>query len=171
MRWNYQLAILVAVGALLLVLAACRPEEPLPQLWPMPTFTLTDQQGRPFRTAELAGRAAIALDNARLYREARAASRSFTVKVTGPCPPGVYSGMFGRLMIPVEDEELTVVPAAAVRRVGQLTLVDVLHDGHLQRRSVQVGRRIDSDFEVLSGLREGERVVLHEAQVPQEPAP
>ena len=92
--------------------------------------------------------------------EAQAASRSFAVKVTGPCPPGVYSGMFGRLLIPLDEEEILVVPAAAVRRVGQLTMVDVASDDTARRRHVQLGRRINDDFEVLSGLRAGERVVL-----------
>ena len=58
--------------------------------------------------------------------EAQAESRSFQVKVTGPCPPNVYSGMFGRIFIPLEDEEVLVVPAQAVRRVGQLDEVDVV---------------------------------------------
>lgn len=92
--------------------------------------------------------------------EAQAASRSFTVKVIGPCPPGVYSGMFGRLSLPLEDEEVLVVPSHAVRHVGQLTLVDVVHDGRVQRRSVQLGRTFDDDVEVLSGLRPNERVVV-----------
>ena len=47
--------------------------------------------------------------------EAQAESRSFHVKVTVPCPPNVYSGMFGRILIPLEDEDLLIVPAAAVR--------------------------------------------------------
>src|SRR5438874_269581 len=34
-------------------------EEPLPVFWAVPTFTLTDQQGRPFRSADLNGRAAL----------------------------------------------------------------------------------------------------------------
>ena len=34
--------------------------------------------------------------------EAQSASRSFQVKVTGPCPPGIYSGMFGRILIPLD---------------------------------------------------------------------
>ncbi|MEQ8787822.1 MAG: efflux RND transporter periplasmic adaptor subunit [Pirellulaceae bacterium] len=103
--------------------------------------------------------------------QAEAASRSFAVKVTGPCPPGVYSGMFGRLMLPLEDEELIVVPAAAVRRVGQLTMVDVAEDGSRQRRHVQLGRRIDDDYEVLSGLRPGEKVVLWKATTKGRTAP
>ena len=56
--------------------------------------------------------------------EAQAESRSFQVKVTGPCPPNVYSGMFGRIFIPLGEEEVLVVPPRAVRRVGQLEEVD-----------------------------------------------
>lgn len=92
--------------------------------------------------------------------EAQAASRSFLVKVIGPCPPGVYSGMFGRLSLPLEDEEVLIVPNRAVRHVGQLTLVDVVHDDRVQRRAVQLGRTFDDDVEVLSGLRPNERVIV-----------
>ena len=72
--------------------------------------------------------------------EAQASSRSFIVKVVGPCPPGVYSGMFGRIYIPLEDEEIIVVPAAAIKRVGQLEMVQVVADGKLRRRNIQTGR-------------------------------
>jgi RND family efflux transporter MFP subunit len=92
--------------------------------------------------------------------EAEAASRSFVVKVTGPCPSGVYSGMFGRLILPLSEESVIVVPTAAVRHVGQLTMVDVVDDETVQRRSVQLGRARDDQIEVLAGLSAGERVVL-----------
>ena len=92
--------------------------------------------------------------------ESDVASRSFTVKVTGPCPPGVYSGMFGRLMIPLEDEEVLVIPANAVRKVGQLTMVNVVEDNSMTRRNVRLGRTLDDDVEVLAGLVEGELVVV-----------
>lgn len=96
--------------------------------------------------------------------ESQAASRSFTVKVTGPCPPGIYSGMFGRIFIPLDDEEVVVVPAAAVFQVGQLNMVDVVIDGAVRRRSVQLGRRLDRDYEVLAGLTPGEKVALPRAE-------
>ncbi len=92
--------------------------------------------------------------------EAESKSRTFSVKVTGPCPPGIYSGMFGRLLIPLDDEEILVVPRTAVRRVGQLTLVDVADDGVLRRRAVQLGRSFGDDVEVLSGLQVGERLAV-----------
>jgi RND family efflux transporter MFP subunit len=92
--------------------------------------------------------------------ESDVASRSFTVKVTGPCPPGVYSGMFGRLMVPLDDEEVLVIPVAAVRKVGQLTMVDVVSDNSVSRRNVRLGRTLEQDVEVLAGLVEGELVVV-----------
>ena len=61
--------------------------------------------------------------------EAQSASRSFQVKVAGPCPPGIYSGMFGRILIPLGEEKILVIPAKAVRQVGQLELVDVVEKG------------------------------------------
>jgi RND family efflux transporter MFP subunit len=94
--------------------------------------------------------------------QAETASRSFTIKVTGPCPEGVYSGMFGRLFIPLDDEDVVVVPAAAIKRVGQLTLAEVLIDGKIQRRSIQVGRLFEQGFEVLAGLKAGEVVLLNQ---------
>ncbi|MFO0954004.1 MAG: efflux RND transporter periplasmic adaptor subunit [Isosphaeraceae bacterium] len=93
--------------------------------------------------------------------EAQAESRSFQVKVTGPCPPGVYSGMFARIFIPMDEEDVLVVPPGAVRRVGQLEEVDVADGPSVQRRAVQLGRTLDQGREVLSGLQEGEHVLLH----------
>ena len=96
--------------------------------------------------------------------EAEAASRTFLVKVTGPCPPGVYTGMFGRLLIPLEDESVLVIPRSAVEQVGQLELIKVVEADRLRRRAVKLGRSFGEDVEVLSGLREGERVVLRQAE-------
>jgi RND family efflux transporter MFP subunit len=95
-----------------------------------------------------------------LVPEADVASRSFTVKVTGPCPPGAYSGMFGRLQLPLEDEEVLVIPMSAIRRVGQLTMVEVVHENTVQVRNVRIGRSLEADVEVLAGLSAGELVVV-----------
>jgi RND family efflux transporter MFP subunit len=92
--------------------------------------------------------------------EAQVASRAFQVKVTGPCPAGVYTGMFGRLMIPLDAEPVLVLPRQAVRSVGQLELVDAVKEGRSSRRTVRTGRVFADDVEVLSGLQEGEHVVI-----------
>lgn len=100
--------------------------------------------------------------------QAEAASRSFTVKVAGPCPPGIYSGMFGRIFIPLADEEVLVVPPEAVSHVGQLTLVDVMEGQEIHRRNVQLGRTLPEGIEVFSGLRAGEKVVVQSKSSSQE---
>ncbi|NLY02020.1 MAG: efflux RND transporter periplasmic adaptor subunit [Rhodopirellula sp.] len=92
--------------------------------------------------------------------QAESASRAFDVKVTGPCPTGIYTGMFGRILIPLDEEQVLVVPKEAVRNVGQLELVQVVADGRASRRAIRTGRAIDGQREVLSGLREGEQVVV-----------
>jgi len=68
--------------------------------------------------------------------ESDVASRSFLVKVSGPCPPDLHSGMFGRLLIPMDPERWIVIPQAAIRRVGQIEVVDVADSGSagLRRR-------------------------------------
>ncbi len=95
--------------------------------------------------------------------EAKTASRTFQVKVTGPCPPGIYSGMFGRILIPLADEHVLVIPRQAVRNIGQLELVDVVQGSNVERRAIRVGRVLDDEVEVLSGLHEGEQVIANAA--------
>lgn len=92
--------------------------------------------------------------------EAESTTRSFTVKASGPCPPGVYGGMFGRLLLPIGQEEVLLVPEIAVRRIGQVATADVVKGERTQRRTIQTGRRFGGDLEVLAGLRAGERVLL-----------
>lgn len=100
---------------------------------------------------------------AEVVPQADSATHSFEVKVTGPCPEGIYSGMFGRLVMPVGTETLLLAPADALIRIGQLTMVNVVHDGHMERRNVQIGRQLNGEVEVLSGLRAGEQVVRNPA--------
>lgn len=92
--------------------------------------------------------------------EAESASRTFQVKVTGPCPEGVYAGMFGRLSIPVGEEKTLLIPRDAVRTIGQVECVDVAVNGVRERRAVRLGRSVDGRVEVLSGLVPGEKVVI-----------
>lgn len=92
--------------------------------------------------------------------EADPASRSFAVKVTGPCPKGVYAGMFGRLLIPLEPESVLVVPRGAIRTVGQLELAVVRTASGDERRAVRVGRTLGAEVEILAGVSAGERVVV-----------
>lgn len=113
--------------------------------------------------------------------EAQSSSRAFQVKVTGPCPTGIYSGMFGRILIPVDEEQVLVIPRLAVRRVGQLEFVHVVENGSAAQRAIRTGRNLGDvneqghpqlldQVEVLSGLQQGERVALPAGSKPEPPA-
>lgn len=89
------------------------------------------------------------------------ATRTVLVKVSLPAEQGLISGLFGRIRIPFGTYQALVVPSRAVRQVGQLHLVDVKgREGHPERRFVSLGNLQGELVEVLSGLQEGEEVVL-----------
>jgi RND family efflux transporter MFP subunit len=87
-------------------------------------------------------------------------SRTVTARVSLPRTEGLFPGMFGRLSIPIRETETLLIPGNAVIRIGQLTMVDVIVEDHLKRRSIQMGEQVGDRVEVLSGLAEGERVAL-----------
>jgi multidrug efflux pump subunit AcrA (membrane-fusion protein) len=96
------------------------------------------------------------------------ASRTVVVRLHMTDTTDVLPGMFGRLRIPMESEQVLALPASAVIRAGQLTMIDVVRGTRLERRTVQLGRPIGDGFEVLSGLATGETVVLRgSAEAPQ----
>ena len=85
------------------------------------------------------------------------AGRNFLVKLALEHEhPGLYPGMFARMRMPVDKEEMLLIPESSVRRIGQLATVQVLEDQELRSRHVRLGREIDSFLEVLSGLEPGE---------------
>lgn len=57
-------------------------------------------------------------------------------------------------------EVKAVVPRAAVRDEGGVSVVYVVRDGAVERRTIKVGARRNDGFEVTAGLRGGERVVV-----------
>ena len=88
------------------------------------------------------------------------ASRSFLVKLAVPNRPGLYPGMFGRLRIELGERPAVLVPAAAIRRIGQLELVTLEENGRRLRLHVKTGAVHDGLIEVLSGLDGTERLVV-----------
>ena len=92
--------------------------------------------------------------------EANLSNRTFQVKVVGPCPKGIYSGMFGRIIIPLGKENILVIPKSAVIKAGQLELAAVVENGVLSKRYIRTGRHFGDNIEVVSGLKEGETVAM-----------
>lgn len=99
--------------------------------------------------------------------QADALSRTFLVKTSLPNSDDLYEGMFGRLRIPAGKRRHLCLATSAVQEMGQLEFVDVvLEGGMLERRFIKTGRLgMPGRVEVLSGLRAGERVVLHDTPV------
>lgn len=87
-------------------------------------------------------------------------TRSFVVKADLPDLPGLYPGMFGRLLVPLEPGQAVLVPQDAVRRIGQLETVLVKSGEDWQRIHVRTGRRLGDKVEILSGLTGGETVAV-----------
>ncbi len=88
------------------------------------------------------------------------ASRAVVVRLRMTDTTDVLPGMFGRMRVPLDAEQVLALPASAVVRAGQLTMVDVVRGTRLERRTVQLGRAAGDGFEVLSGLAAGETVVV-----------
>lgn len=88
-------------------------------------------------------------------------SRTFTVKVTLPQAEGVRSGMYGKALFPVGEEKLLSIPQSAVVNRGQLTGVFIVDSESKARlRLVKLGKVRGERIEVLSGLSEGNSIVV-----------
>ncbi|MBI1736683.1 MAG: efflux RND transporter periplasmic adaptor subunit [Candidatus Rokubacteria bacterium] len=93
------------------------------------------------------------------------ASRTFLVKIDLGADPGLRSGLYGRARFVVGERRTLVVPRAAVVDRGQLRSVFVVDGAATARlRLVTTGRAWDGGVEVLSGLAEGDRVVVEGAE-------
>ncbi|MCX7017360.1 MAG: efflux RND transporter periplasmic adaptor subunit [Candidatus Sumerlaeota bacterium] len=97
--------------------------------------------------------------------QAETGSRSFTVKVSLPKSEGVYTGMFGRILIPAGERTRLLAPEAAIEHIGQLDFVSVVgKDRRISRRLATFGPPAgEGKVEVLSGLSKGETVLLTRA--------
>lgn len=88
-------------------------------------------------------------------------THTFTVKVDLPPTPGLKTGMFGRLQLDKGVSRTIVLPFSSVLERGELTSVFVVDPDHVARlRWVRAGRRFNQQIEILSGINEGERVLI-----------
>jgi membrane fusion protein (multidrug efflux system) len=94
-------------------------------------------------------------------------SRTQKVKVRLQDAGGdVLPGTFGRLWVEDAPRKMILVDASAVAQVGQLETVRVIENGRVLRRLVKTGARVGDRLEVLSGLAEGDVVLLNPASEP-----
>ena len=88
-------------------------------------------------------------------------THTFMVKVDLPATRGLRTGMFGRLQLDKGVTRTIVLPSSAVIERGELTSVFVVGPDHVARlRWVRVGRRFNQQTEILSGINQGERVLI-----------
>jgi membrane fusion protein (multidrug efflux system) len=90
-------------------------------------------------------------------------SRTIRVKVDLSAQPGLSSGQFARLVVPVGEGNSLRVPLAAVVQRGQLEIVFVVAQQRARLQLVRTGKRIGDEVEILSGLQAGAAVVIEGA--------
>ncbi|MGA9755359.1 MAG: efflux RND transporter periplasmic adaptor subunit [Desulfobaccales bacterium] len=99
---------------------------------------------------------------AEIFPISAAGSRTFKVRTAMLNHPGLMPGMFARLSLPLDSSRGILIPQAAVKTVGQLTMVRVARDQTSELRQVKLGRKVGEQVEVLAGLKAGDRIVLPE---------
>jgi multidrug efflux pump subunit AcrA (membrane-fusion protein) len=89
------------------------------------------------------------------------ASRSNTVKIDLPVQRALRSGSFGRARFSSGHRQAITIPQRAITERGQLVSVFVVDDSGIARlRLIKTGRAYGDRVEVLTGLSDGERIVI-----------
>lgn len=87
-------------------------------------------------------------------------SRTFLIKIDIK-GENLKTGLYGRVMIPIGKKEALLVPKNSIVEKGQLVGVYVVDDrGNVSYRLVKLGREFNGKSEVLSGLKNGERIIV-----------
>jgi RND family efflux transporter MFP subunit len=99
---------------------------------------------------------------AEVSSSADTSARSVTVKLALPVDERLRSGQFARVQIPGVAQPTLLAPMAAVSVSGQMERVFVAaNNNRTALRLVKTGARRNDQIEILSGLDDGERVVLN----------
>lgn len=87
-------------------------------------------------------------------------TRTQTVKLSLPQTAGLRSGLFGRAVFPMATKSIVEVPAEALVKQGQLTMVYVIdQEKNARLRLVKVGKTYGPRLEILSGLSPGDTII------------
>ena len=116
------------------------------------------------------GTAEVALDNgqrtvtgtiAEIAPAIDPASRKFHLKLSLP-GANLKSGLYAKVRFPAASREAILLPATAIVEKGQLTGVYVVDgNGIVTYRLVRTGKNYDGRIEILSGLSDGETVIVN----------
>jgi RND family efflux transporter MFP subunit len=87
-------------------------------------------------------------------------TRTRLVKLDLPAATPLRSGQFVRLLWPVGERSDLLVPASALSQRGQLERVYVLEEGSAKMRIVKTGEAHGASLQVLSGLDDGDTVLI-----------
>jgi RND family efflux transporter MFP subunit len=88
------------------------------------------------------------------------ASRGFLVKIELPADARLRSGLFGRARISRGQRNALLIPQTALVQRGQLQGVYVIDpSGEARLAYITVGRSVGPQIEVLSGIRDGEKLI------------
>lgn len=90
------------------------------------------------------------------------ATRNFKVKLEGHSK--IVSGMYVKVLLAKGIDDVLLVPLSAVIKRGQLSIIFVNINGLAEMRFVKVGKTIDGNVEIRSGLKEGDIVVTSNVQ-------
>ncbi len=126
--------------------------------WVMPgqavTVTLDAFPGRPLRGTVREVAPAVTIERGSAFYIA-------TIDLRPPITVTLRLGMAANLtIVTVEKSDALLVPRQAVERIGEGYYVTVLREGKSQRVRITLGVADPQHYEVLSGLAEGDRVLL-----------
>lgn len=93
--------------------------------------------------------------------------RSQLIKIRLPHIPGLHQGQLAWLELACQSEQQTLlIPATAVIHYGQLQAVKVFEAGQIQIRHIRTGKQYGDNLEILSGLHEGETILIEGGLMP-----
>ena len=87
-------------------------------------------------------------------------ARSFLIKAKIENKGQLLPGLFARILIPSSKQNQLLIPTAYIKQIGQLDVVWVLEKNTPVRRFIRTGQQRGNNTMVISGLTEGEQLIL-----------